>query len=150
MKPITVNSSLSQKDVYLTMKNLTGAKKEYRFFIGKVWDDGFLVTKHRLLHRRVMLDPQFKGVVTEKDNGTEITIKATLNKWDKIGFFIMAALILGVIIFLIINAVATSSLKPLAPAVAIIIFEALFFSLFSIIFTLRAKRLLKILKKNLT
>lgn len=149
MKPITFNSSLSQKDVYLTMKNLTGAKKEYRFFIGKVWDDGFSVMKHNLFSKH-MLNPQFKGVVTKKDNGTEITIKATLNKRDKIGFPIIAGLISIIIIYLIVKAIATASLKPLAPAIVIIIFEALVYLICSIIFTLKAKRIIKFLKKNLT
>lgn len=149
MKPITFNSSLSQKDVYLTMKNLTGAKKEYRFFIGKVWDDGFSVMKHNLFSKH-MLNPQFKGIVAEKDNGTEITIKATLNKWDKIGFPIIAGLISSIIIYLIVKAIVTASLKPLAPAIVIIIFEALVYLICSIIFTLKAKRIIKFLKKNLT
>ena len=155
MTPFTFNSPLSRKDVYLTMKNLTNTNADKPLFVGTVTEDGFSVMKHRLFQGnkfflRRALDPQLDAVVTETDNGSKITIKAFLNKWDKIGLFIMAALILGVIIFLIINAISTSSLKPLAPAVAIIIFEALIFLLFSIIFTLRAKRLLKILKKNLT
>ena len=149
MKPITFNSSLSQKDVYLTMKNLTGAKKDYRFFIGKVLDDGFSVMKHNLFSKH-MLNPQFKGVVTKKDNGAEITIKATLNKWDKIGFPIIAGLISSIIIYLIVKAIVTASLKPLAPAIVIIIFEALVYLICSIIFTLKAKRIIKFLKKNLT
>ena len=155
MTHTTFDSPLSKKDVYLTMKNLTNTNADKPLFVGTVTEDGFSVMKHRLFQGnkfflRQVLDPQFNAVVTEDNNGTKITIKATLTKLNKIGLFIMAALILGVIIFLIINAIATSSLEPLAPAVAIIIFEALIFSLFSIIFTLRAKRLLKILKKNLT
>lgn len=155
MTPITFNSPLSKKDVYLTMKNLTNTNADNPLFVGTVTEDGFSVMKYRLFRRneffsRNVLDPQLNAVVTEDNNGTKITINATLTKWNKIGFFIMAALILGIIIFLIINAIATSSLELLAPAVAIVIFEALIFSLFSIIFTLRAKRLLKILKKNLT
>ncbi len=150
MKPITFASPLSQKDVYLTMKNLTSEKSEQPLFVGKVFEDGFSVMKYRLFQRNNVLDPKLDAVVTETDNGSKITIKASLNKRDKIGFFIMGTLILGVIIFLIINAIATSSLEPLAPAVAIIIFEALSFSINSIIFTLRAKRIIKILKKNLT
>ncbi len=155
MTRFTFNSPLSRKDVYLTMKNLTNTSVDKPLFVGTVTEDGFSVMKYRLFQSnkfflRRALDPQLDAVVTETDNGSKITIKAFLNKWDKIGLFIMAALILGVIIFLIINAISTSSLKPLAPAVAIIIFEALIFLLFSFIFTLRAKRLLKILKKNLT
>lgn len=155
MTPITFNSPLSKKDVYLTMKNLTNTNADKPLFVGTVTEDGFSVMKYRLFRRneffsRNALDPQLAAVITEDNNGTKITIKATLTKMNKIGFFIMAALILGVIIFLIINAVATSSLKPLAPAVVIVIFEALIFLLFIFIFTLRAKRLLKILKKNLT
>lgn len=155
MTPITFTSLLSKKDVYLTMKNLTNTNADNPLFVGAVTEDGFSVMKYRLSRRneffsRNVLDPQLDAVITEDNNGTKITINATLTKWNKIGFFIMAALILGIIIFLIINAIATSSLELLAPAVAIIIFEALIFSLFSFIFTLRAKRLLKILKKNLT
>lgn len=155
MTPITFNSPLSKKDVYLTMKNLTNTNADKPLFVGTVTEDGFSVMKYRLFRRneffsRNALDPWLDAVITEDNNGTKITIKATLTKMNKIGFFIMAALILGIIIFLIINAIATSSLKPLAPAVAIVIFEALIFLLFIFIFTLRAKRLLKILKKNLT
>lgn len=155
MTPITFTSPLSKKDVYLTMKNLTNTNADNPLFVGTVTEDGFSVMKYRLFRRneffsRNVLDPQLDAVITEDNNGTRITINATLTKWNKIGSFVMGALILGIIIFLIINAIATSSLKLLAPAVAIVIFEALIFSLFSIIFTLRAKRLLKILKKNLT
>lgn len=120
MKPITLNSSLSQKDVYLTMKELTKTNLDERLFVGKVWDDGFSVMKYRLFSRnklfsRNVLDPKFDAVVTKTDNGTKITIKASLSKWNKIGFFIMGALILGVIIYLIVNAIATSSLNPWLP-----------------------------------
>ena len=155
MKPITFTSPLSKKDVYLTMKNLTNTNADKPLFVGTVTEDGFSVMKYRLFRRneffsRNVLDPQLDAVITEDNNGTKITIKATLTKMNKIGSFVMGSLILGIIIFLIINAIATSSLKPLAPAVAIIIFETLICLLFSFIFTLRAKRLLKILKKNLT
>jgi hypothetical protein len=155
MKPITFTSPLSQKDVYLTMKNLTNTNADKPLFVGTVTEDGFSVMKYRLFQGnkfflRQALDPQLNAVVTEDNNGTKITINATLTKWNKIGSFVMGVLILGIIIFLIINAIATSSLELLAPAVAIVIFEALICLLFSFIFTLRAKRLLKILKKNLT
>jgi hypothetical protein len=149
MTPFTFDSPLSKKDVYLTMKNLTNTNADAPLFVGTVTEDGFSVMKYRLFLSN-MLDPKLDAVVTEDNNGTKITINATLTKWNKIGSFVMGALILGIIIFLIINAIATSSLELLAPAVAIVIFEALICLLFSFIFTLRAKRLLKILKKNLT
>jgi hypothetical protein len=149
MTHTTFNSPLSKKDVYLTMKNLTNTNADAPLFVGTVTEDGFSVMKYRLFSSN-MLDPKLDAVVTEDNNGTKITINATLTKWNKIGSFVMGALILGIIIFLIINAIATSSLELLAPAVAIVIFEALICLLFSFIFTLRAKRLLKILKKNLT
>jgi hypothetical protein len=149
MTHTTFDSPLSKKDVYLTMKNLTNTSVDKPLFVGTVTEDGFSVMKYRLFLSN-MLDPKLDAVVTEDNNGTKITINATLIKWNKIGSFVMGALILGIIIFLIINAIATSSLELLAPAVAIVIFEALICLLFSFIFTLRAKRLLKILKKNLT
>jgi hypothetical protein len=149
MTPFTFDSPLSKKDVYLTMKNLTNTNADAPLFVGTVTEDGFSVMKYRLFLSN-MLDPKLDAVVTEDNNGTKITINATLTKWNKIGSFVMGALILGIIIFLIINAIATSSFELLAPAVAIVIFEALICLLFSFIFTLRAKRLLKILKKNLT
>ena len=150
MTPITVNSPLSKKDVILAMKNLAGAKKDYCFFIGKVWQDGFLVTKHRLLHRRVMLDPQFKGAVTENEDGTEITIKVALNNWDKIGFSLFGLLYLGIIIYFIIKAIATASFEPLTIAIIVLLWIALTSLIFALIFTAKAKRILKILKKHLT
>ena len=155
MTPFTFNSPLSQKDVYLTMKNLTNTSVDKPLFVGTVTEDGFSVMKYRLFQSnkfflRRALDPQLDAVVTETDNGSKITIKAFLNKWDKIGLFIMATLILGVIIFLIINAIATSSLEPLAPAMILLLWVTLIHLIFGLIFTLRAKRLLKILKKNLT
>jgi hypothetical protein len=131
------------------MKNLTNTNADNPLFVGTVTEDGFSVIKNRLFSSN-MLDPQLNAVVTEDNNGTKITINATLTKWNKIGSFVMGALILGIIIFLIINAIATSSLELLAPAVAIVIFEALASSLGILIFTLRAKRLLKILNKHLT
>lgn len=143
------DSPLSKKDVYLTMKNLTGAKKDYRFFIGKVWDDGFSVMKHNLFSKH-MLNPQFKGIVDEKDNGTEITIKATLNKRDKIGFSLFGLLYLGIIIYFIIKAIATASFEPLTIAIIVLLWIALTSLIFSLIFTAKAKRILKILKKHLT
>jgi hypothetical protein len=149
MTPFTFDSPLSKKDVYLTMKNLTNTNADAPLFVGTVTEDGFSVMKYRLFLSN-MLDPKLDAVVTEDNNGTKITINATLTKWNKIGSFVMGALILGIIIFLIINAIATSSLELLAPAVAIVIFEALASSLGILIFTLRAKRLLKILNKHLT
>lgn len=137
------------------MKNLTNTNADAPLFVGTVTEDGFSVMKYRLFQvnkffLRQALDPQLNAVVTEDNNSTKITIKATLNKWDKIGFPIIAGLISIIIIYLIVNAIATASLKPLAPAIVIIIFEVLACSLGILIFTLRAKRLLKILKKNLT
>ena len=155
MTHTTFDSPLSKKDVYLTMKNLTNTNADAPLFVGTVTEDGFSVMKYRLFQSnkfflRQALDPQLNAVVTEDNNSTKITINATLTKWNKIGSFVMGALILGIIIFLIINAIATSSLELLAPAVAIVIFEALVCSLGILIFTLRAKRLLKILNKHLT
>lgn len=155
MTPITFNSPLSKKDVYLTMKNLTNTNADKPLFVGTVTEDGFSVMKYRLFRRneffsRNALDPQLNAVVTEDNNSTKITIKATLNKWDKIGFPIIAGLISSIIIYLIVKAIVTASLKPLAPAIAIIVFEALVYLICSIIFTLKAKRIIKFLKKNLT
>ena len=90
MTPITFTSPLSKKDIYLTMKNLTNTNADKPLFVGAVTEDGFSVMKYRLFQRneffsRNVLDPQFNAVVTEDNNGTKITIKATLTKMNKIG-----------------------------------------------------------------
>lgn len=43
MKSFTFNSSLSKKEVYLTMKELTNSKSDCRLFVGDIMEDGFSI-----------------------------------------------------------------------------------------------------------
>ena len=148
MKSVTFNTSISKREVYLAMKEITNSESEYHLFIGDIKEDGFSVIKHQPFSNNV-LNPQINATVIENKNGTEINMKASLNKYDKIGFTIMGIMLCGIFIFLVINAMASGILENFFPAVALLLFIIFVYIFSNCVFTLKTKRIAKMLKAKL-
>lgn len=145
MKSVTFNTSKSKKEVYLTMKEMANSESEHHLFIGDIEEDSFSVMRYQPFSNNV-LNPQINVTVIENKNGTEINMKASLNKYDKIGFSIMGILLCGIFIFLVINTIVSGLLESFFPAVALLLFIILVFIFSSCVFTLKIKRIVKKLK----
>ncbi len=148
MKTYRFFSPLSKKDVYLTMKQLTNSKSELPSFIGNVNENGFSVMEYKLFSNNV-LNPRIEAIVTENKSGTDIYIKASLNKCDKIGFFIFGIIICAIFTYFFSNAIKCNSLEYFLVGVTIFSFEMFCLALSSLFFTLKTRRIVKILKNEL-
>lgn len=142
MKSFTIHSVLSKKEVYFTMQKLEP------LFIGDIKEDRFSIMK-KLHFSNNSLNPKIDAIITEQESGTDIHIKMSLNKYDKVGFSTLGILWCGVLIFLIISAIMSGSLAPLFPAIALLIFETLAIVIYYFIYTIRVKKVVKMLKKAL-
>ena len=149
MKSITFNTTISKKEVYLAMKEMINSKSENNLLVGEIKEDGFSVMKYEIFSNNA-LNPQINATVIENKNGTEINMKASLNKYDKIGFSLMGILLGGFFIFLVIYALVSGILESFFPAlVALLLFIILVLIFSSFVFTLKTKRIIKMLKAKL-
>lgn len=149
MKSFTFNSSFNKKEIYLMMKELTDPKSACRLFVGNIREDGFSIMQHQPFSNNV-LNPKIDVIITENKNTTDINIKASLNKCDRIGLFIIGITSCGIFTFLVSNAIVSSSLECLFPAIALLFFLILIFIISGLFFTLKTNKIVKIIKTKLT
>lgn len=143
MKIIQMRSALTKKEIYIIMKDLIYSK--HPLFKGNVTDDSFSVMRW-LVFSNNALNPMINATVTEIEDGSLISAKATLNKTDKIGAWMMGVALLGLIVFFTVSAIISRSLEPLS-GVIFVVFAAAFFNL---IFRLKLHKTIKILKQELS
>ena len=149
MKFVTFNTSMSKKEVYLTLKEMTKSESDNSSFIGDIKEDCFSVMKYQHFSNNV-LNPQIHATVIENKKSTEINMKASLNKYDKIAFSIMGIVVCVIFIFLIISAIVSGILESVFSVVGLLFFIILVFVLSGCVFALKAKRIFKILKTKLS
>ncbi|MBR5223445.1 MAG: hypothetical protein IKV81_04700 [Clostridia bacterium] len=141
MKEFHFCSPLSKKAIYLEMKNSD-------VFVGDVTEESFSVMV-RSFYGNNVLNPKINAVVGEKSNTTQVDIKVGLHRNDKIGFCIMALLHSGLICYFIIRAVLESSVEPIFPIFALLIFDIIFILHFSLTFNSNVRKAINKLKKVL-
>ncbi len=149
MKSFTFNTTLSKKEVYLTMKELTAPKSDFHLFVGDIGEDSFSVMKYQHFSNNV-LNPKIDAIVMENNDGTNINIKGSLNKCDRIGAFIIGIIICSIFTYLSSVAIVSASLEPFFAAIALLVFVILFYVIFALCYTLKVKRVVKILKNKFT
>ncbi|MBR7131906.1 MAG: hypothetical protein IKD04_00075 [Clostridia bacterium] len=149
MKSVTFNTSTSKKEVYLTIREMINSKSENNLLVGEINEDGFSIMKNNIFSNNV-LNPQINATVIENKNGTEINMKTSLNKYDKIVFSFMGIILGGIFIFLVIYAMTSGTLASFFPAlVALLLFIILVLIFSSFVFALKTKRIVKTLKDKL-
>lgn len=141
MKEFHFCSPLSKKAIYLEMKNSD-------VFVGDVTEDSFSVMV-RSFYGNNVLNPQINAVVGDKSNTTQVDIKVGLHRNDKIGFGIIALLHSGLICYFIIRAVLESSVEPIFPIFAVLIFDIIATLHFSLTFNSNVRKAINKLKKVL-
>lgn len=142
MKEFHFCSPLSKKAIYLEMKNSN-------VFVGDVTEDSFSVMVRHSFYGNNVLNPQINAVVGDKSNTTQVDIKVGLHRNDKIGFCIMALLHSGLICYFIIRAVLESSVEPIFPIFAVLIFDIIATLHFSLTFNSNVRKAINKLKKVL-
>ena len=141
MKEFHFCTALSKKAIYLEMKNNDE-------FSGDVIEDSFSVMRRYTFHTK-SVKPQIDAVISEKANTTQVDIKVGLHRNDKIGFCIMALLHCGLICYFIISSFLESSIKPIFPIFAVLIFDIISGVVFRSSFNYSVRKTLNKLKEIL-
>ena len=147
MKPMELQSTLTKKDVLLTVQEWM--RSDTSSFRGTVTENSFSITKHAWFSNNV-LNPQIHATLSENENGTRVSVRATLNRNDKIGFAVLLVLVCCITICLGANAVVSQSWRWIPPLIAVVCFESIVAGVFALVFRINVYKTMTVLKTKLT
>ena len=144
MKTFEIKLPIKRKKAVLILKDLSDSKSNSRKFEGVVTMDSFSLKRYYSFPTKG-LKPQIDGLLEESENGTTITVRATVNKHDMF-FLIISSIIVCAASLFILSRVFTSIIETIVMLAVFFMFLSIVVFLNVIIFKAKARELIKILE----